>query len=42
MLSLTNMRKLHALFGHENKALKQVHPKEGGEKRIGHSNLFKG
>jgi predicted alpha/beta hydrolase len=41
MLSLTNMRDLHALFGHENKSLKQVHPKEVGEKRIGHLGFFR-
>lgn len=41
MLSLTNIRELHALFEHENKALKQVHPKEKGEKSIGHLDFFK-
>ncbi|MFT6283929.1 MAG: putative alpha/beta hydrolase [Arenicella sp.] len=41
MLSLTNMRDLQALFGHENKSLKQVHPKEVGEKRIGHLGFFR-
>jgi len=41
MLSLTNMRDLHALFGHENKELKEVHPKEVGEKRIGHLGFFR-
>jgi predicted alpha/beta hydrolase len=39
MLSLTNMRELHALFEHENKSLKQVHPKKEGEKCIGLGNL---
>jgi predicted alpha/beta hydrolase len=41
MLSLTNMRDLQALFGHENKSLKQVHPKEVGEKHIGHLGFFR-
>lgn len=41
MLSLTNMRDLHALFGNENKKLKEFHPKDLGEKRIGHLGFFK-
>ena len=41
LLSLTNMRDLHALFGQENKKLKEVHPKEVGEQRIGHLGFFR-
>lgn len=41
MLSLTNMQDLHDLFGNENKALKNVHPKDVGEKRIGHLGFFR-
>jgi predicted alpha/beta hydrolase len=41
MLSLTNMRDLHALFGNKNKELKEVHPEQVGEKSIGHLGFFK-
>jgi predicted alpha/beta hydrolase len=41
MLSLTNMHDLFALFGIENKELKNVHPKDVGEKRIGHLGFFR-
>jgi predicted alpha/beta hydrolase len=41
MLSLTNIHELHALFEHQNKSFKQVHPKEEGEKSIGHLDFFK-
>lgn len=41
MLSLTNMQDLHALFGIENKKLKNLHPNDVGEKRIGHLGLFR-
>jgi len=40
MLSLTNMRDLHVLFGNKNKELKEVHPTEVGEERIGHLGFF--
>jgi hypothetical protein len=40
MLSLTNMSELLGLFGHGNRALKQVHPEEEGEKRIAHLDFF--
>lgn len=41
MLSLTNMHDLHALFGNKNKELKNLHPKDLGEKRIGHLGFFR-
>ncbi|WP_299074879.1 alpha/beta fold hydrolase [uncultured Paraglaciecola sp.] len=41
MLSATNMQDLHALFGHQNKAIKNYHPQDMGEKRIGHLGFFR-
>jgi predicted alpha/beta hydrolase len=41
MLSLTNMHDLHGLFGIKNKQLQEVHPKDMGEKRIGHLGFFR-
>lgn len=41
MLSLTNMRDLHVLFGNDNKELKEVSPEDVGEKRIGHLGFFR-
>jgi predicted alpha/beta hydrolase len=41
MLSLTNMHDLHALFGNENKELKNLHPKDIGERRVGHLGFFR-
>jgi predicted alpha/beta hydrolase len=41
LLSLTNLRDLHALFGTKNKKLQEVKPKDVGEKRIGHLGFFR-
>ena len=41
MLKITNMRDLHALFGHQNKALKDLNPKDLDEKHIGHLGFFR-
>ncbi|MBL4631162.1 MAG: alpha/beta hydrolase, partial [Paraglaciecola sp.] len=41
MLSITNMRDMHALFGTKNKQLREITPQEVGETRIGHLGFFK-
>lgn len=41
MLSSTNMRNLHALFGMQNKQLVEIHPRDVEQERIGHLGFFK-
>lgn len=41
MLSVTNMRDLHDLFGNKNKYLSEVTPIDEGIKRVGHLGFFR-
>jgi predicted alpha/beta hydrolase len=41
MLSLTNIRDLHQLFGNTNKSLLEITPQSVDEKRIGHLGFFR-
>ena len=41
LLSVTNMRDLHNLFGHRDKQLRELSPSDIGVQRVGHFGFFK-